>query len=145
MKKLYSIITMLLLLIYCSKAKNPVTPNNHPHFGIYFLQDSTIKINQILNEDLDSLKLQAEAWLIDKEIRYYDFSSHCIYLKREKNQLFPIFNYEVTNYPNSWMDKPFVVIANEKRCTLGYFTIEHAIEPCLFPKIFFLENAFFHL
>jgi len=140
MKKNYFIIAFLILMNNCSKNENPITPNNNSQFGIYFLQDSTIKIYQISDQDLSKLKLQTEPWLSDHDIRYYDFSSHCIYLREEKNKLFPIFSYELTNYPNSWIDRPFVVVANKEKCTLGYFTIEHSVEPYLFPKIFFLEN-----
>lgn len=117
---------ILIFIISCSKGLNPVeSPQDTTHiklndsFAIYFLKDTTIKIYQIIDMNINDLEIDTVAWLTNDDIEFFDYSSHCIYLKKDNSYFFPDYKpfYEL---PISWIDKPFVVVANMKRCYIGY-------------------------
>ncbi|MEA1987085.1 MAG: hypothetical protein U9N76_06320 [Candidatus Marinimicrobia bacterium] len=110
-------ILILLFLFGCVNFEDDA-----PSFAIYFLKDSTLTMKDIEDKNIDELKLSNNAWLTQDDIEFYDWSSHCIYLKKDKTFLFP--NWENNNFnefPPEWADKPFVVVANGNRCYMGYF------------------------
>jgi hypothetical protein len=119
MRKVISSILLFLALASCSKDSNPVEPGDTSAFSIHLLQDSTIIIANALGHSLGDLKLSSTPWLSVQDIDFYDFSSHCIYLKAEKNSLFPTLDRG--SYPSSWWAKPFVVTANGEPRYLGVF------------------------
>jgi len=121
------LIILLLILYTCDRKKNPLYQydENDFAFAIYFLQDENLKMKDVNSEDVNELKLSPKPWLCDKDIRFYDWSSHCIYLKKDKTHFFPNWeNNKFNEFPPEWADKPFVVVANGKRCYLGHF--EHS-------------------
>ncbi len=118
----------LLLLLTSCKKENPIIPVNNEGFAIYFLKDSTLKIKDIPNKDINSLELEETPWISDRDIEFYDFSSHCIYLKMDKSYFFPDYK-SIFELPFSWIEKPYVVVAGKKIRYVGY------IQSALYTKI----------
>jgi len=87
-------------------------------FAIYFVQEQT-PVQELLKAPLDEIELESEPWLAACDIEFYDYSSHCIYLKK------PVLEYlELENVFDMSMNPrfgPFVVIAGGQRCYLGAF------------------------
>lgn len=137
----YPVIVFLLffLLSGCTKDDNPLITNEPTGFGIYFLADSTIKIQDLLGKDISQLKLQSTPWISEKDIEFYDWSSHCIYLKKDKSSLFPNYFEGYYQLPLSWTDRPWVVVANSLPCYLGYFVTDASVITSPFPEITVLE------
>jgi len=117
------LFVLIILTISCSIWENPAEPlEENQSFAIYFLKDQNIKIGEILEVDLSELILDSKPWISDEDIEYYDWSSHCIYLKKDKTHYFPNWkNDEFTEFPPEWADKPFLVLANDQRCYMGFF------------------------
>jgi hypothetical protein len=113
MKIYYFIFYLLLLFIGCQD--NIINPTEDSTFGIYLLNDRTLNIQDIQNLSINELKLESKPWLASTDIDFYDYSSHCIYLKKDKSEL---FTKEVDIKMN---DQPFVLIANNIRCYIGSF------------------------
>lgn len=112
-----------LFTYYCDK--NPVVGvKDESYFGIYFLLNDTLKMKDVYDKKLDDLVLSSEPWLDEDDIRFYDWSSHCIYLKKDKTYFIPdwVKGERFNVFPAEWADKPFVVTANGKKCYLGYFS-----------------------
>jgi len=103
------------------------TPINEPEdgypFAIYFLSNDKLKVTDVMDKNLNSLRLKAEPWFTSDDIDYYDWSSHCIYLKEDKGNFIPgwdtIQPYKI--FPMEWADKPFIICSNDKREYMGYF------------------------
>ena len=135
--KIYIILSIFSLLFFIGCTENN-TVENDSYFAIYFLQDDTLKMEDVYNADLDDLQLLSEPWLNDKDIRFYDWSSHCIYLKKDKTCFIPGWQKgeKFNVFPEEWADKPFVVTANGKKCYLGYFSrVELSINMWIAPMI----------
>jgi hypothetical protein len=103
-------------LCNCRHEKNPLGPNADTHYAIYLLKNSETNTGQILDKDLSELQLQNQPWLSDDDIEFYDWSSHCIYLKRTKDELFS-FPFDVAAFNEDWMDVPLVAVAMVKDAT----------------------------
>lgn len=124
MRKYLIVVLFLTIAINCEKDNNPVSPQLSDYaFAIYFLQDENLKMKDVYDKDLNQLKLAASPWLCDKDIRFYDWSSHCIYLKTDKTYFIPGWQKgeRFNVFPAEWADKPFIVVANSKKCYMGYF------------------------
>jgi hypothetical protein len=111
----WSAICLLLLgLTACVKDSprtNADTSDNR--FAIYLVANLTgDEVYTVQNADLEQLALEEKPWLSLSDIEYYDFSSHCIYLKKTTD----IFGKGATSFA-----EPFVVTVNGERCYLGYF------------------------
>jgi len=131
------LIFFIILLFSCERNKNPIYSysKNDLSFAIYFLLDDDLKMKDVYNKDINELKLAPIPWLCAKDIRFYDWSSHCIYLKKDKTHFFHNWeNNKFNEFPAEWADKPFVAVANGKRCYMGYFfnVFSHYwIAPCI--------------
>ncbi len=118
-------IMLIILLWNCGGKKNPMSPETDNYaFAIYFLQNENLKMADVYESDLNKLKLASKPWLTENDIRFYDWSSHLIYLKEDKTHLIPGWQKgkRFNVFPVEWADKPFVVTANGKKCYLGYFS-----------------------
>jgi hypothetical protein len=119
--KIFLVIIVTVFLNSCNNGSRLVEPGEGiDDFGIYFLKDTTIKIDQLFYADLTSLELAATPWIGSKDIDFYDWSSHCIYLKKDKSYLFPNYKTPYT-IPQSWLNRPYVVVADRAPCYIGYF------------------------
>ena len=125
------IVLFILIIQGCSKDSIPVEPVVDDSFAIYFLKDSTLKIKDIYNKDINSLWLADKPWITANDFYMYDFSSHCMYLKGSK-KVFLLNNDTMYNPPPSWTDKPFIVTVNKIPCYAGYI-----INPFIYSKWFF--------
>jgi len=114
------LLTLSVLILNCSREKNPLGPSGTSDFAIYFLKDPSIRARQIINRDLTRIELETKPWLSSKDIDFYDFSTHCIYLKTDKSHFFENFKVPY-QFPPSWVEKPFVVVAGGERCYIGFF------------------------
>lgn len=134
-------LSALSSLSGCSR-NNPTVPpiKNSNAFAIYFLKDTTLTIKDIVNADLKDLKLGDKPWLTQDDIEFYDWSSHCIYLKKDKSYFFP-------NCPSffqgSWVNKPFVAVANGHKCYTGYFLSMISNDMLPNPDIFDADVLFY--
>jgi hypothetical protein len=118
--KITFILFAAFLIHSCSKDNNPIIPENKIVFGLYYLKDTTLKTYNISTENPDTLKLQDKPFISNLDIDYYDYSSHCIYLKKVITSYFP-FQSDFDQEFKSFIDRPFVVVASEKICYVGYF------------------------
>jgi len=115
----FSTTIFFLIFLGCNKDIIPVEPVNESTFDIFFLKDSTLKIKDIYNKDIDSLQLADNPWITSDDFYMYDFSSHCMYLKRSKENF--LLNYDTVYIPPpSWTDKPFIVVVDKRPCYAGY-------------------------
>jgi len=127
MKKYAIIIFLLLVSLYCSKNKTPVSPSEISGIAIYLLKDSNINVEQALKSDINSLNLQSKPWLSSKDISIYDFSTHFIYLKSDKVSYFN----KIEDNQNLGL-LPFVLVADNQRIYIGaiYTVLMAYIPPC---------------
>lgn len=127
-------LVVLPCLISCGK-NNPILPVDDSSFAIYFLRDTTLTIKDITNTNLEALELADKPWLSQDDIEFYDWSSHCLYLKKDKSYFFPgelQLNYR---FPKLWTDRPWIVVSNGKPRYAGYFGTEYSIDIFPFPEI----------
>jgi len=82
-----------------------------------------LKIYAVCDKELDKLELASTPWLTNEDIRFYDWSSHCMYLKKDKMELKKYLHYnDGWNEPYLW-SKPYIVTSYQKRCYMGYFSV----------------------
>jgi hypothetical protein len=120
-KIIYLLFLFVIAIYGCNES--PTGPLVSNGFAVYFLQDDNIKIKDIINKDISYLNLKRIPWLSAEDIKFYDYSSHCIYLKMSKSDLFPDWKY-LYRFSESWSDKPFAVTAGGKVVYVGYFSGE---------------------
>lgn len=114
------LLTFLLLAISSCRDTHPLAPNEQSaSYAIYFLQDSALSTHQAAQMNIDQLVLSEKPWITDNDILFYDFSSHCIYLKKDKGQFFNKYSGMYFQFEPVLIDKPFVIIANNERCYVG--------------------------
>ena len=126
--KLLNVFLLFILFIFWQCTKEDISPNETEYdFAIYMLENSELKIADIITKELSeqnsqalaTIKLQQNPWLTIDDFNFYDFSSHIIYLKQNNSALFP--KPVEGLYPDSWWDKPFMVVANGQRRYVGIF------------------------
>ncbi|NQT63601.1 MAG: hypothetical protein HQ556_11630 [Candidatus Marinimicrobia bacterium] len=109
-----AIISLSLLIFSCSE---PKSDNNS--FEIYFLADSDISEHEASEVDIGSLALKDEAWVSSSDIDFYDYSSHCIYLKEDKSHFFENYDEGFYQFTPVLSQKPFVVVSGGTRVYVG--------------------------
>lgn len=143
-KRMKTVFTSIVALIFISGCSdNPIVPiKNDYAFAIYFLKDTTLTIRDIMNTDsypfitnLKDLKLANKPWLTQDDIEFYEWSSHCIYLKKDKGYFFPGKFELYYQFPQSWKDRPWIVVANGVSCYAGYFFTQASTNFFPFPAI----------
>jgi len=119
--KLLMLCSALLIVMGCSRNEGPVSSSDQGAlFGIYFLKDSSITEYQANQVAIDQLGLKDAPWLREEGIEFYDFSSHCIYLKGQKADYFE-HHSKFYMFEAGSRSRPFVVVANHQRCYVGAF------------------------
>ena len=112
----------IVILISCARDSDPVSPdNNNSFFGIYFLKDTALTDLDIADVNINEIDLNEDAWLGDDDIEFYDFSTHCIYLKKDKSDFFDNYDGKFFQFTSSLDRKPFVVVSGIQRCYIGSF------------------------
>jgi len=109
-----TLISLSLLIFSCSEPKS-----NSNSFEIYFLADSEITEDNTFEADINSFELEDDAWLSSNDIEYYDYSSHCIYLKEDKSHFFENYDGGFYQFTPVLSKKPFVVVSGETRVYVG--------------------------
>ena len=117
--KILTFLICLVAVTSCTRDKTPLGASASASFGFYFLQDESVTLYNVRDENVD-LTPASTPWLSEKDIDFYDFSSHCIYLKKPKSDLFPGYKNAFELF-NAMRTKPFWVMAGENRCYLGAF------------------------
>jgi hypothetical protein len=81
-----------------------------PGVNFYLLKDEGMDFETARNMPLADLVLQDKPWIASEDIQRYDWSSHCLYLKKDVSIAWNRINLRGT---------PFVVVADGRRCYLG--------------------------
>lgn len=117
----YIILILSLTIIFgCSKNSDPVSVNNEEsYFGIYFLKDTSITEQETAKMDINSLDLNNDPWLSHNDIEFYDFSTHCIYLKKDKSCFFENYGGKFYQFSPVLISRPFVIVSGNERCYVG--------------------------
>ncbi len=84
MKKSLCLLIILSLFLSACLFTPPASDET---FGIYMLQNKNLDIYDDLEDEVLSKPLDSAAVLTAADIDFYDWSSHCIYLKNNKDQL----------------------------------------------------------
>jgi len=146
LKRIMKLLTYIILsfpiiqLVNCSSPAEPEPQETD--FGIFFLQNESLKIDDIQGEALSQFELNPTPWISANDIEFYDWSSHCIYLKEDKSKFFPDLQYYYV-YPDSWKDRPFIFVGENTSCYAGFFEPHDAIYTYLAPYISFIEISLF--
>lgn len=109
-----TLISLSSLIFSCSEPKVV----NYP-FEIYFLADSDISEHEASEVDINTLVLSEEVWVSSSDIEFYDYSSHCIYLKEDKSRFFENYDGGFYQFTPVLCKKPFVVVSEETRIYVG--------------------------
>ena len=116
MKHAFVFLFILSLFGGCSD-ENPVTPpakKDYP-YAIFFLKDTNLTFEEAANKNITLDDLADTPWLTQDDIQFYDWSSHCIYLKKNKDYLFPV-PFTLEYGISVWWNKILVVVANGEIC-----------------------------
>ncbi|MFC1543577.1 hypothetical protein ACFL4K_03450 [Candidatus Neomarinimicrobiota bacterium] len=113
---LVAIASFLIGMIGCDTTEPEGESDFESDFALYFLTDDTLRAYEAMQQEITELALEPEPWLSEEDIRFYDFSSHCIYLKTDKGDYFE--SYDEGRF-DLLMDKPFVVVAGGTRYYVG--------------------------
>lgn len=117
-----SIIVLMGLVFHCDN--NPLYPDPTSFdFAIYLLDDPAFDREKLWDEDYSDFQLTGEPWLTDEDIEFYDWSSHCIYLKIDKKDLFP--QYDDKYFIELFTNKMFVLAVNGEICYPAYFNYRY--------------------
>lgn len=113
------ILALMGLAFHCDK--NPLYPDPALFpLAIYMLDDPPFDREKLLDEDYSDFKLKGEPWLTDEDIEFYDWSSHCIYLKISKKDLFPQYDAKYIII-EQFTNKMFVLAVNGEICYPAFF------------------------
>lgn len=131
---------ILSTFLNCSKDNDLSNSTDH-NFAIYLLKNPDLKIGDILTKNLveqesqvlEAIEIQKEPWLKDDDIQFYDFSSHLLYLKRDKYNYLPL-PVEL-QIPSSWVDKPFMIVLDGQKRYMGVFKGFYDIDQWPLPYI----------
>jgi len=115
MRKYLMLLLLILILYSCDKNPTRNEKSNYS-FAMYFLSDTTLKIQDVHEIPINELKLQNKPWISEDDIEFYDWSSHCIYLNNNKKPKL-INNFEI---PINLYNRPYIVTANDMPEYLGY-------------------------
>lgn len=132
------VLCCVALLLGCSRDKNPMGSTEADALGFYFFQDDSITIYNVA--DNQDAALQAEPWLSGSDIEFYDFSSHVIYLKNQRNAIFPEYKNAFELF-RAMPLKPFWVVAEGERCYIGAF---HGAAYSLAPQFPYFDEMVFY-
>lgn len=142
MKKYFGFIIILLISSVCVRNKNPLSPSDTSIFSIFLLKDPNITYQQAEEQNLDQLEIQNEPWLSSDDISMYDFSTHFMYLKNDKDSLFKDMVDDLYVF-NDFLLKPFIMVANHERIYLGCFISSLSSVGCTGPNIRDIEQLFY--
>lgn len=126
------VFLLILLTFACGNSRNPVDPEGNAKLGFYFLENDTLSGIDISEMPIKDLSLKKESWLSAEDMVRYDFSSHLIYLNRDKYEIYKNFEIEGRLLLTG---KPFIVVANGKRCYVAAFQSSYSSFAMLSPAI----------
>ncbi len=110
----------LITILGCLKNSDPNSPNNEDaSFDIYFLEDKSITEYDAEKIDINNLILDNEPWLKQSDIEFYDFSTHCIYLKKDKSCFFENFEGKFYQFNPVLISRPFIIVSGNEKCYVG--------------------------
>ena len=113
------IVVLLLLLILSFSSCNIFSPPADDAFAIYLLKDKTLSVYNNLGDDYLSKPLDPTPLLAANDIEYYDWSSHCIYLKTNKQAIRERL-LDSTGFLFNLPGAPFVVTASGQTDYYGF-------------------------
>jgi len=113
------LFVFLCAALNCSEDKAPSGPPGDADFAVYFLKDTSMTTQEAMEHGLEDVELENEPWLSSEDIDFYDFSTHCIYLKTDKGDFFENFREHSFYFTPPLTDRPFVVAGGGERCYMG--------------------------
>lgn len=126
MKKVMLILALFVLISGCNRDKTPTSPVGESSFAISLLQDQSLGLQQVIDKPVNTLLLDNQALITQNDIAFYDYSAHCIYLKKTKAEILT-GKIDINNI----LVQPFVVQAMEKQLYLGSFvSLASSLMPC---------------
>ncbi len=136
--KTYSIISLTLFVFVssCSLDDDPISDD----YSIYLLENSSTTFQEAEEIGLNEVELGDEPWLDIEDIYLYDFSSHYISLKIDKEPLFEGMLDEGNMF--NFLVKPFVIVADNQRIAFGSFISSYSSTLTGGPHIYDFENWF---
>lgn len=144
------VLLILISLLGCKEDQITQPDQKKSTFEIYFLKDTTLTIGKIKNSNifpfitnLQELELADKPWITQDDIEFYEWSTHNIYLKKDKSIFFPGALEFAYRFPNSWTDRPWIVVANKIPCYAGFIGTEQSTLKYPFPEINALCVGFF--
>ena len=112
-----ALVCFLIGFMGCSATEPENVNESNSNFAIYFLADENMRAEEVMEKGINEVEFDSEPWLSEADITFYDFSSHCIYLKTDKSDFFEY--YAGGRFEPILMNKPFVVVAGGTRCYIG--------------------------
>jgi hypothetical protein len=118
-RRLVSTLLLFTLLLLVSACVFP------PIFGeatieYYFLENDSLTSFDPATQDIDSLVLQEEPWLTQDDIALYDWSSHLMFLNKNKSEILTDYYHgDTLQYPI--IEQAFVVVVNDHPVYVGFF------------------------
>lgn len=131
MKKLITIIFVILLFSNCTGDKNPIKTGEYEGFAIYTLADSTITAVDVAQKLINSLILADEPIITGEDLNYYKWSEHTLSLKSEANEKIR----KMAKSQQTVFGVPFIVMAKNERIYLGAFWYVFSSVAPSFPTI----------
>ena len=132
------IVLLAVLIVSCDIGGEP--PDETPAFALYLPADPDLKVDSILLADPRTIALRDRPLLQAQDVRFYDYSAHCLYLKRSQRDILP---YEQAGHPfftSSWCNRPFIMQADGESRYIGYFHCGLLFDLWPVPSISDLEN-----
>ncbi len=135
MKKNIIILTLLFLNVFCVKDKNPVGISDESYFSIYL----TKVVEVPYDSDINKLELQSSPLISPSDISFYDFSTHNIYLKNNRNEIFRNLIDDDNTFKREETFRPFVITVKNERIYLGRLWPHNSQMGTFGPAIFDLD------
>jgi len=127
-------LSVLVLLSSCSQDDDPI----QGQFSIYLFQNSSTTFQEAEDMGLNSVVLEEQAWLEIEDIALYDFSTHFMSLKVDKEALFQGMLDE--GHMFNFLVKPFVLVAEDQRIALGSFLSSYSSLMSSGPHIYDMDQ-----
>lgn len=122
-------ITCFILLVFyqCSQNNDSLSIADDKGIEFYFLADTALSLEEALKQDINQLNLQPEPWLSSEDISIYDYSTHLIYLRDDKNK----YVQDLKDKDNTYL-VPFVLKAKNQPIYVGalYTRDMSFVPPC---------------
>ena len=135
MKIVHIIFMLLFFLSLYSCSENNITESTlEEGVNFYLLKDSSITASQIINSNIDNLKLAERPFLTYKDLGYYNWVEHSFVINSNKAKTIQ----NICENNTTVFGIPFVVTVDQERIYLGAFWFLFSSVAPAFPYIYAL-------